>query len=137
MSYFEVKIKCDRIQEDGICKRVTESYLVDAMSFTETEKRIIEELKTSEAFEVAAITKTKISELVKSDGSFCQKWYKCKLIFIVIDENSEKEKKTALYYLVQSTNLNDAKNKMVEFMNGSVLDYEFSEIKETPILDVY
>lgn len=135
--YFEVKVKCDRIQENGILKRVTESYLVDAMSFTEAEQRITKELSSSKDLEVAAIAKTKISELVKPDGDFSQKWYRCKLIFSEIDENSGKEKKTAIYYLVQSTDLNEAKNKMVEFMKGSVQDYEFSEIKETPILEVY
>ena len=43
-TWFECKIRYDKTQENGSIKKVTEPYLVDALSFTEAEARIIEEM---------------------------------------------------------------------------------------------
>ena len=138
MNYFEVKVKYDKTQEDGMQKKVTETYLVDALSFSECEDRIIDEMKVyiSGEFEVNAIQKAKYNELVESVDTSADKWYKCKLLFITLDEKTEKEKKSAVHYLVQGSSLENAKNNMVKFMSTSSIDYEFVEIKETPIMDV-
>jgi len=119
-------------------KKVTETYLVDALSFSECEDRIIDEMKVyiSGEFEVNAIQKAKYNELVESVDTSADKWYKCKLLFITLDEKTEKEKKSAVHYLVQGSSLENAKNNMVKFMSTSSIDYEFVEIKETPIMDV-
>ena len=137
--YFEVKVKYDKTQENGIQKKVTETYLVDALSFSECEDRIIDEMKVyiSGEFEVNAIQKARYSELVESEDTSADKWYKCKLQFITLDEKTEKEKKSAVHYLVQGSSLETAKNNMVKFMSTSSIDYEFVEIKETPIIDVF
>ena len=139
MSYFEVKIKCDRIQEDGSEKKVTESYLVDALTFTEAETFIVKEaLSCSNGdFDVVSITKTKITELIDSNDAKADKWYKCKAIFLTIDERTSKEKKNSVYYLVLGNDLGTAKARLVEFMKGSCSDYELVKIEETPIMDVY
>ncbi len=137
--FFETKIKYEKTQEDGTQKKVSESYLVDALSFTECESRITEEMKhfLSGDFEVSAISKTKYAELVESDESDADKWYKCKLQFITLDEKTEKEKKTKICYLVQGSSLDNAKNNVVKFMKDSMIDYELVEIKETTIMDVF
>ena len=137
--YFEVKVKCEKTQENGMQKKVTETYLVDALSFSECEGRIIDEMKVyiSGEFEVNAIQKAKYNELVESEDTSADKWYKCKLQFITLDEKTEKEKKSAVHYLVQGSSLENAKNNMVKFMSTSSIDYEFIEIKETPIMDVF
>ena len=137
--YFEVKVKYEKTQEDGMQKKVTETYLVDALSFSECEDRIIDEMKVyiSGEFEVNAIQKARYSELVESEDTSADKWYKCKLQFITLDEKTEKEKKSAVHYLVQGSSLENAKNNMVKFMSTSSIDYEFVEIKETPIMDVF
>ena len=139
MNYFEVKVKYEKTQEDGMQKKVTETYLVDALSFSECEDRIIDEMKVyiSGEFEVNAIQKAKYNELVESVDTSADKWYKCKLLFITLDEKTEKEKKSAVHYLVQGSSLENAKNNMVKFMSTSSIDYEFVEIKETPIMDVF
>ena len=137
--YFEVKVKYDKTQEDGMQKKVTETYLVDALSFSECESIIIDEMKVyiSGEFEVNAIQKDRYSELVESVDTSADKWYKCKLQFITLDEKTGKEKKSAVHYLVQGSSLENAKNNMVKFMSTSSIDYEFVEIKETPIMDVF
>ena len=139
MNYFEVKVKYEKTMEDGMQKKVTETYLVDALSFSECEDRIIDEMKVyiSGEFEVNAIQKAKYNELVESVDTSADKWYKCKLLFITLDEKTEKEKKGAVHYLVQGSSLENAKNNMVKFMSTSSIDYEFVEIKETPIMDVF
>ena len=139
MNYFEVKVKYEKTQEDGMQKKVTETYIVDALSFSECEDRIIDEMKVyiSGEFEVNAIQKAKYNELVESVDTSADKWYKCKLLFITLDEKTEKEKKSAVHYLVQGSSLENAKNNMVKFMSTSSIDYEFVEIKETPIMDVF
>ena len=137
--YFETKVKYEKTQENGMQKKVTETYLVDALSFSECEDRIIDEMKVyiSGEFEVNAIQRAKYNELVESVDTSADKWYKCKLLFITLDEKTEKEKKSAVHYLVQGSSLENAKNNMVKFMSTSSIDYEFVEIKETHIMDVF
>ena len=137
--FFETKVKYEKTQENGMQKKVTETYLVDALSFSECEDRIIDEMKVyiSGEFEVNAIQRAKYNELVESVDTSADKWYKCKLLFITLDEKTEKEKKSAVHYLVQGSSLENAKNNMVKFMSTSSIDYEFVEIKETHIMDVF
>ena len=40
--WFEVKMRYDKVHEDGYEKKVTESYVVEALSFGEAEKTAIE-----------------------------------------------------------------------------------------------
>jgi len=123
---------------DGTQKKVTENYLVNALSFTECEKRIEEELNAySQEFEIESIVKLRISELVKTESENADKWYKCKILSITFDEHSGKEKKIHSLFLVQGTDLNNAKNTFVEFMKGSMMDYSLVKIEESNILEVF
>ena len=104
MNYFEVKVKYEKVQEDGKEKKVTESYLVDALSFTECEKRIIEEMKLfiSGEFEVYSIARTKYEDIVEKGTNSDIRWYKTKLVDSLFDDNG-KEKLVAHYLLVEGT----------------------------------
>lgn len=92
--WFECKIKYEKMLEDGTQKKVTEQYTVDALSFTEAEKRIMEEMSSyiSGAFEVSDIKKASYKEVFFSDQDSADKWYKAKLQFITLDEKTAKEK---------------------------------------------
>ena len=138
-TYFETKVRYSKTMENGKEKMITEAYIVDGLSFTEVETRIIKEMQAfiSTEFEVGAITKTKYTELVKDSSEKADKWFKCKLMFISLDEKSGEEKKTAYYYLVQAEDLEHAKNNINEFMKSSMADYEISSISETAVMDVY
>lgn len=138
-TYFETKVRYSKTMENGKEKMITEVYIVDGLSFTEVETRIIKEMQAfiTGEFEVSAIAKTKYSELVKDSSEEADKWFKCKLMFISLDEKSGEEKKTAYYYLVQAEDLEHAKNNINEFMKSSMADYEISSISETNVLDVY
>jgi hypothetical protein len=137
--WFECKIKYDKTMENGFVKKVTEPYLVDALSFTEAEKRIIEEISPfmSGEYQVSDIKRAKISELFDCDLEAADRWFKAKLNFITLDEKSGKEKKTSNFVLVRAIDIRDAIKRLDEGMKGSMMDYVISNIAETPIMDVF
>ena len=138
-NWFECKIRYEKVMEDGKNKKVTEPYLVDALSFTEAEARIIEEMKpfiTGE-FTVSDIKRANYTELFPSDEDKADKWFKVKLYFITLDEKSGMEKKSASNVLVQAADLRDAVKKLDEGMKGTMADYEIANVAETAIMDVY
>ncbi len=138
-NWFECKVSYDKTIDTGETKKVTEAYLVDAMSFTEAEARIIEEEKPFVSGEliVADIKRAKYTEVFMVEDDAADKWFKCKLYFITLDEKSGAEKKTAANMLVQSEDLRDAVKRLDEGMKGSMADYQIASIAETPIMDVY
>lgn len=137
--WFECKIRYEKTMENGMNKKVTEAYIVDALSFTEAEARIIEEMTPfiSGEFTVSDIKRANYSELFFSDEIAADRWFKCKLTFITLDEKSGAEKKTSTNVLVQASDLRDAVKKVDEGMKGSMADYIISSIAETAIMDVY
>lgn len=136
-SWFECKIRYDKTQENGSIKKVTEPYLVDALSFTEAEARIIEEQTPfiSGEVNVTAVKRTKISEIFWDDSA--DKWYLVKVAFITIDEKSAVEKKTTSLILVAGSDFKGAYDNFMEGMKGTMADIEIVSITETPLMDVY
>ena len=138
-TWFECKIRYEKVQEDGTQKKVTELYVVDALSFSEAEKRIIEEMSAyiSGEFEVTDVKKAQYKEVFFSDAANDDRYYKAKLAFITIDEKTEKEKRSNVTYLVQAATLDGAVKNINEVMAGTMIDYEKSNIAETKIMDVF
>lgn len=120
-------------------KKVTEPYLVDALSFTEAEARIIEEMTPfiSGEFTVSDIKRVNYSELFPSDDEADDIWFKCKLSFITLDEKSGAEKRTSTYVLVQASDLGRAKKNLDAGMKGTMAEYQVSSVTEMAIMDVY
>ena len=138
-TWFECKIRYEKVMENGMNKKVTEPYLVDALSFTEAEARIIEEMTPfiSGEFTVSDIKRANYSELFPSEEEAADRWFKCKLVFITLDENSGAEKKTSTQVLVQAADLRDAVKKLDGGMKGTMADYVIASVAETAIMDVY
>lgn len=137
--WFEVKFQYEKTQEDGMQKKIIEQYTVDALSFTEAEKRIIEEMKvyvSGKTF-IKSITRAPYGEIFFDDRESADKFYKAKLDFISIDEKTEKEKKYTVTYLVQASNLDEAKKNIMDVMDGTMIDYDIQSIAETKIMDVF
>lgn len=136
-NWFECKVRYDKIQENGSVKKVTEPYLVDALSFTEAEARIIEEQTPfiSGDFSVSAVKRTKITEIFWDETG--DRWYLVKVAFITIDEKTAQEKKTSTLILVQASSFREALENFLEGMKGTAADYEIQQITETPLMDVY
>lgn len=138
-NWFECKVKYEKTMENGLTKKVSEPYLVDAISFTEAEKRIIEEIRpfmTGE-FVISDIKRANYSEVFFCDAESADRWFKCKLSFITLDEKSGAEKKTNSYALVQASDLREAIKYLDEQMKGTIMDYQIASVTETMIMDVF
>lgn len=175
-NWFICKIRYEKVMEDGLQKKVTEQYVVDALSFTEAEARIIEQMSSyiSGEFEVVEIDRCVFKEVFfmgwcekvyensaedfaravrkgdkkeakkvydrpleedfKNTGSY---WYKSKVQFITIDEKTDKEKKSNIYYLVEGTSLANARTNIDTVFHGTMIDYKIASISETNIEDVF
>lgn len=137
--WFECKIKYDKTMENGLVKKVTEPYMVDALNFTEAERRIIEEMTpfmTGE-FQVADIKRAHYAEFFETMEESADRWFKAKLVFVTLDEKSGKERKTSQNVLIQAADLRGAIARLDEGMKGSMMDYVIASVAETPIMDVY
>ena len=137
--WFETKIKYEKTMEDGMQKAVIESYTVDALSFTEAEQRIMEEMSSyiSGEFEVKDIKKATYKEIFFSENDNDDRWYKAKLQFITIDEKTEKEKRSNVYYLVQAATFQGAVKNIDQVMGGTMIDYVIASLAETTLMDVF
>lgn len=138
-TWFECRIRYEKVMENGMSKKVTEPYLVDALSFTEAEARIIEQMAPyiSGEFTVRDIKRASYSEVFYTDEVVADKWYKGRLGFIAVDEKAGKEKITYTNVLVQACDFRDAVKKLDEGMKGSMADYVIILMQETAIMDVY
>lgn len=138
-TWFEVSIKYQKIAENGMGKKTIEKYLFDSLSFTESEGRCIEEMTPfiSGEFTVSDIKRANYSEVFFSDEESADRWFKCKLAFITLDEKSSAEKKTFTQVLVQAADLRDAVKKLDEGMKGTLADYLIASVVETALIDVY
>ena len=137
--WFECKLAYEKVMEDGLQKKVTESYVVDALSFTEAERRIMEEMSAyiSGEFDIKDIKIAPYKEIFFSDEEMADRWYKAKLQFITIDEKTEKEKRSNVNYLVQAGTLNGAVKNIDEVMGGTMNDYVTVSVAETTLMDVF
>lgn len=138
-TWFECKIRYEKVTEEGLQKKVTEQYVVDALSFSEAEKRIMEEMSSyiSGEFEVIGVKKAIYNEVLFVGGDMESRWYKAKLQFIIIDEKSGKEKRSHIYYLVQAASLDGVVKNINDMMNQTMIEYDKSTITETKIIDVF
>ena len=136
-TWFECKIKYEKTAEEGKIAKVNEGYLVDALSFTEAEARIIEEMRPfiSGEFEVANIKRSRINEMFFNENG--DKWYRSKVNFVTLDEEKGIEKRTGVTMMVQASTMKEALDGIIEGMKGSMADYEIANIAETTIIDVY
>ena len=137
--WFECKVRYEKTGEDGTPRKVTETYVVDALSFSEAESRILEEMGkyVSGEIEVVDLKIAQYKEIFFADSDMSDKWYKAKLAFITIDEKTDKEKKTSVYYLVNAGNINSALKNVDEIMSGTIIDYQTCNLTETQIIDVF
>lgn len=138
-NWYEGVIRYEKVTEEGKVNKVNELYLVNALSATECEARLIEEMTpfiTGE-FAVKSVKESNYSELFLSEEDAADRYFKCKLIFITLDEKSGAEKKTSTQVLVQAADLRDAVKKLDEGMKGTMAEYQICSVVETAIMDVY
>ena len=136
-NWFECRVSYDRLLENGMQKKVTEPYLVDALSFTEAEARIIEELRPyiSGEFSVAGIRRARISEIFFNETG--DRYFRFKVNYVTLDDKSGTEKRTAHSMIAQACTLKEAIDELEKGMKGSMGDYEIASVAETPLMNIF
>lgn len=136
MSWFDCKITYEKeVGQDGNVKKVSESYLLDAETFTEAEARIADEMKGRGAFIVDSVKKIRLYELFLDNKS--ERFYKAKVGFISLDEKAGVEKKKFVQMLVQANDIEEAIDGIHKGMKDNLSDYEIASITETSYMDVF
>lgn len=137
--FFEVKIQYLKMQEDGKEKKVTEQYVVEALSFTEAESRIAEEMLpyTDGDLDVVSEKIAPYNEIFISENSTDDKWFVSKVGFITLDERTAKEKKQTFRYLVQAETSEHALYYTKTMLSQSMSDYSIDSVQDTPTLELF
>ena len=138
-TWYVCGIRYGKVMEDGLEKKVKEHYVIDAMSFTEAEERIIEEMSSyiSGEFEVKTCATASFREIFFVDDANADKWYKAKLTFINFDDKTGKEKRSNVLYLVQAGSMKGALKNIEDIMGGTMIDYVVTSLQETNYIDVF
>lgn len=138
-NWFETKVRYEKVAENGMAKKVTESYLVNALSHAEAEARIIEEMTPYIKGELAvsSVRRMNYCELFQDESAEANRWYKAKFAFLTINEKIGVEKKTTANVLVQAKSIRQALESVDKNMKDALSDYEIVSIAETAIMDVY
>lgn len=134
--YFECAVRYDKMLENGSVKKVTDKFLVDSLTFTEAESRIIEEMTPyiSGEFSIPSIKKTKIAEVFSPDN---EKYFLAKVAFVTLDEKTGAEKKSVTQMLVGAPDIDNAKANLEEAMKGTMADWELQSLSESPVVDIF
>ena len=136
-TWYSCKVKSNKEGEDGIIKQVTEAFLVDSVTYTDAESRMneIAERDIHGEFYITNITKTNIGEVIPDEEH--AEWFKCKVVYVTVDADSEKEMKINTYLLVAADNIKTAFEKIESHFQGTMVPYEVPSITRTQIVDVY
>ena len=136
-TWYLIKVKFTKEFQDGTLKRVTEAFLVSAMSFTEAEARIYEEVGEfiRGEFIVQSIAKQEFADIFFFDDS--DVWFKCKVGYVSEDEDSGKEKKFSVDFLVSAKTVDEANSRVTDSLAGLMISYEVSKVEKTNIMEVY
>lgn len=137
--WFECKIRYEKVMEDGTPKKVNDVYVIDALSFSEAEERIMEEMSSyiSGEIELVDVKIAPYKEIFFADNNLADKWFKVKVVYITIDERTQREKRMPVMVLVNAGNINSAIKNTDEVMGSTMIDYVVTVVQETKIFDVF
>ena len=138
-TWFETTVQYVKTLDNGLSKKVTEQYVVDALSFTEAESITIESMKPyiSGDFHVKAIKRATFGEVLFSDSEADDRYFKAKVQFITADEKTGKEKRSNVLYLIQAADIDVARQYIKDNFEHSMIDYDTVQLVDTPILAVF
>ncbi len=136
-NWFTVKVKYTKTLENGTNKRVSEPYLLSAISFTDAEARIFEELGQviRGEFDVVSIGRTEIHDIFAYDDSFT--WWKCKVTYDATEQGAEKQKKVSQNYLVSANDAREAYERIKESLSAMLVEFSIPSIIFSPIVDIF
>lgn len=136
-NWFTVKVKYTKQLDNGALKRVSEPYLLAAMTFTDAEARIYEELGSviRGEFNVTGISRTEIHDIFAYEDSGI--WYRCKATYDNVDADTEKSKKVSQNFLIEASSVKEAYERLTESLKGMLVDFQIPMIAVSPIVDIF
>ncbi|HEV7348167.1 DUF4494 domain-containing protein [Telluribacter sp.] len=135
-SWYLGKIRYQKEEESGKLKTTNETYLVDALSYTEAEARLYKQIVTGASdFTVSSITRMRLADLFTYEEG--EKWFKAKVVYYSVDEKSGKEKKVVNYMLVNAEDITQALERITDSLRTMLIPYETTDLNLTTILDVF
>ena len=137
-TWFECKVRYEQTQEDGMNKMVTETYVYKAEDFGEAYDKATKDMSTSISgeFEITAMKIVQYKEIITQDEGTEEKFYRVKVNLIILDEKTQKEKKTACYYLVNADSVEKARKYTDTALSDTMMDYVIEAVQEAKIIDV-
>ena len=137
-TWFEVKVRYEQTQEDGMNRMVTETYVYKAEDFGEAYDKATKDMSTSISgeFEITAMKIARYKEIITQDERTEEKYYRVKVNLIILDEKTQKEKKTACYYLVNADSVEKARKYTDTAFSDTLMDYVIEAVQEAKIIDV-
>lgn len=138
MAKFKGRIKYNKRNANGIIKTITEQYLLpNVLSFTEAEAKLTEAISPflEGDFAITALQLANIDDIVYSDND-TGIWFKAKINIIIVDEKSNSERKKPHYILVNAHHFQQTKDRLMQYMKGTIADFEIAKVEETNIIDV-
>ena len=138
-TWFEAKVKYMKTNAEGRAAKVTEGYLLDAVTYTEAEARVVREMESviSGEYYLTSLKKSNITEIVSSQDETDDRWYKAKVCFMDADEVSGKEKSSPIYFLVAAHNMDSALEHLKDNLASYSVDWEICSLSDTNFMDVY
>ena len=137
-TWFECKVRYEQTQENGTEKMVTETYVYKAADFGEAYDKSVKDMSTyiSGEFSITAMKIAQYGEVVIQDDRTEEKYYRVKVIFITLDEKTNKEKKTACHYLVNADSVEKARKYADTALSDTMMDYVIEAVQEAKICDI-
>lgn len=135
-NWYKVKVTYNKeINVEGMMKKVSEAYLLDAVSFTDAEARIASILEPRGTFTIGDISKVRLAETFLNEKG--DRFYIAKVGFVSLDEKNGVEKMKYVQMLIEANDIQEALDGINNGMKDTLADYEISAIKETNIVDVF
>lgn len=137
-TWFESKVKYVKVSGSGTETTVTENFLLDAVSYTDAETRIIRQMQQmvkGGEFTIVDIKKSRIAEVFPYENG--EWWFKATINLVTIDEEAGKEKKLRTYYLVMADDIKEALDRLDESLSFLVIPYVISSLAVSTIVDVF
>lgn len=129
--YFETTVKSIQTSENGKEQRVQEQFILNATCFTDAEATTIMNFGENETFEITAIKKSKIAEIINPEES---SFWKVTAQFVSTE--NDKEKKVKEQYLFGANSLDEVKTYIDLWLTDSVVPTEVCGLVESKIIQV-
>ena len=136
-NWFTVKVKYTKQLDNGSLKRVSEPYLLSAMTFTDAEASIYEELGAviRGEFNVTGISRTELNDIFAYDDTGV--WYKCKVVYDNLDADTDKAKKVSQNFLVEASSVKEAYERLTDNLKGMLVEFQIPSVMVSPIVEIF